>query len=594
MSSRAGAGAGTEWNEDGDVEGAVAVAAAVDDAVDGAVVCLGCAELHPGVVRRVKVYTLDEEETWKDQGTGQVQLHQLCPRNASTEHSCTSSHIDCIAHSHSPKVELDIAEEGEGEESCLGCPSLLLLVWAESAEGSISGPSSSTPAPLLSHRVSSSVAYSLQAETILSWTDAKTGRDWALSFQDSHRCHDVLQAIVDHQANTARAHSQHSQTTAQQRNPRSRPPHPLRSDDEEAEAHSEREWAAPASVNADANDSAQSKTQHSPVAAVAESPSLASPGPSSTSTSSSSSPASSDDSVAALRSFPLPSLDSLDLLHQRLQDSQADPQLRQAILTATTASGSPWLSSLFALCGALETEQDVDALQSLFALLIALMNAVHDEQLLERLFDSNHALHSFSVLEYDPAIIARLREANELRLPLRRHSAALQSARCHWVLPSSPSPSSSVEWASVERCLHFHYRLQYAKSAHTNKRTQRSLASSPSAAPQTPLPNTALLCCAVLCCMLSQQGHPLSHHTAELPLSCTLRALGGSSLTQCSLASLLFLSVSVLSGRGASASSGRRCVCHVHVDCVHLQADHRTANTRGYQPRASTHASHAP
>ena len=382
----------------------------------------GCAvELHPGVLRRVKVYELDEREAWRERGTGQVQLYAECAEAAAAR-------------------------------------SLTVVVWPEGADGSaVDGQPRAEDAALLRHRVDASVEYALQADTILSWTDASDGRDWALSFQDAHRCHDVLEAIADHQKDA------HSNGVAVDR-PLLRSP----TDSAPSAAVGLRERRSDDSGDVSEGVCArQSRDDGDRTTSPADALSLpvnASPDvpqpfadvvPGHAATSA-------DEWAAFLRHFPVASQSSLELLQQRLLDSAGDPALRHGILTLTTAADSPWLSSMYALTLRLEEANDVDALQSVFALLVALINAVHDEQLIERLFDSAHALHTFAVLEYDPAIVTRLRTTDALRLPLRRHSAALAASRCRWVLPPPP-PQSSAEWASVERALHFHHRLTYAK-----------------------------------------------------------------------------------------------------------------------------------
>ena len=376
----------------------------------------GCAvELHPGVVRRVKVYELDEGEVWRERGTGQVQLYAECAE-------------------------------------AVAARSLTVVVWPEGADGS-------ADAPLLRHRVDASVEYGLQADTILSWTDAGDGRDWALSFQDAHRCHDVLEAIADHQKDA------HSAAAAGDRPllgsaTNGTPSAAVQLRERRSDDRGDVSEGVCARQSPDGGDGTTS-----PAAALSP-PGNASPD----------APqpyadavpglvaASAEDWAAFLRRFPVPSQSSLELLQQRLLDSAGDPALRHVVLTLTTAAESPWLSSMYALTLRLEEAGDVDALQAVFALLVALINAVHDEQLIERLFDSAHALHTFAVLEYDPAIVARLRSTEALQLPLRRHTAALAASRCRWVLPPPPPPpQSSAEWASVERALHFHHRLAYAK-----------------------------------------------------------------------------------------------------------------------------------
>ena len=388
-------------------------------------------ELHPGVVRRVKVYELDETETWREQGTGQVQLHVRCALDAGPVAVSPSS------------PSFDDSEAALGSPSpppCTCCPSLLLLVWPEQVESggegvavsAVSGPSASSPwiPPLLSHRVEADVAYSLQAETILSWTQPSDGRDRALSFQDGHRCHEIVQAIVEHQRETAELHQARLAASLATEEAAG-----LRSEAAPGEEEGGEDAGLPSHQLDVAFDSTAPSSPLHPLTPPSSSSSL----------------------QAAQQLFPLvSSLAVLPFLHQRLLDSQTDSALRHSLLAVTSAPGSAWLSSVYSLCQQLEEAQDVAGLQSLFGLVVAAVNLLHDEQLLERLFDTAHAYHTFNLLEYDTAIVTRLTSTNALTLPLRCHSEALRAMRCHRLLKTPPT-------SSIEESLHALYRLSYAK-----------------------------------------------------------------------------------------------------------------------------------
>ena len=459
-----------------------------------------CGEIHPGVVRRAKAFHLEGEGEgeggrWKDLGTGLVQLHQ---------------------HYHPPPWPTAILPSSFSlpPPHCLCCPSLLLVVWAEGggsaggntavtavegsgtssgSDGSPSPPPSSPP-PLLAHRVSVTVEYVARAETILSWTVEEEGGggegggggggDWALSFQDPHRCRDLVEAIAEwkEQWRSVGGHQQPQSCP---------PPIPLPSDGEVTTAMEEKPLTRPLSPHqpqpGDEGGTEDSPLLLSPSYAsfppVNSFPSNRSPSPSSSLVSSSLSFPSSEGWSAALGVFPpLSSLSSLPVLHQRLVESQTSSSLRQSLVLLTTAPQSPWLPSLFGLCRRCEEAEDLQGLQKLFALLVALINALHEERLLERLFDSETAYATLAVLEYDPAIIATLSSTHSLHLPLRRHAETLRSVRCHrphllslteeegsdgrrGAVNSSGEVTGQSEWNAVERCLHFHYRLSYAKDA---------------------------------------------------------------------------------------------------------------------------------
>ena len=193
-----------------------------------------------------------------------------------------------------------------------------------------------------------------------------------------------------------------------------------------------------------------------------------------------------------LKRFPCPTRANVSELQSLVLESAAHHS-SQSIVNAVLLPSSPWLPSLYSLCALLECESDVLGLQGLFALLVGLVN-LHDIQLLSLLFDSQHALHSLTVLEYDPAIVSYLSQAAQLKLPLRRHWNAMRDSHClnlHFSSQhsqSQPQPQqqhsatshgsgignhgsgANSEWEdggssseSVSQCLHLLHRLHYAK-----------------------------------------------------------------------------------------------------------------------------------
>lgn len=184
-----------------------------------------------------------------------------------------------------------------------------------------------------------------------------------------------------------------------------------------------------------------------------------------------------------LKRFPCPTRSNLSSLTGLVLES-AVQHSSQSIVNALLLPHSPWLPSLYRLCGQLELEADVSALQSLFALLVAIVN-LHDSQLLSLLFDRQHALHSLTVLEYDPAIIAHLASSNQpdqLTLPLRRHCHAMRNSHCLSLPLDNGQPHSDdadggdghsggggcgsgqgSSSDSVNECMHHLHRLEYAK-----------------------------------------------------------------------------------------------------------------------------------
>ena len=441
------------------------------------------------------MYTLDESDVWLDQGTGQAQLHLQCPRSHKPAGEAATHASTSAAHTAAPACE----EEHEGEH---GWPSLLLVVWPEAGDsvhssprllashagvGDLPGSSSrcspssasaaACAAPLLKHRVSASVSYALQADTILSWTDGRDGREVALSFQDAQRCQDVLQEIDAHQHQ--QRHATHANTSQQQRKTGE-------GEEEEALASQPAQLSPVRLVRSMRAQSAAVEDDEAERAASAAQPLEAASSTSSSSPSSSAfSPTAGgaagddgseeDDWLSAAAAFPLPSsLSLLPCLHRRLVDSGVDSALRHSIVAQLSSPGSPWLCALFELVRSCEVCGDLEGLQRLFGLLVALLNAMHDEQVVELLLTPQLALFTFTALEYDPAIVARLTSTQQLRLPLRRHTQALQAARCYSVLPLLPAAASSSpgsaavevdesELAALEQRLHLYHRLQYAK-----------------------------------------------------------------------------------------------------------------------------------
>ena len=504
------------------------------------------------MVRRVKVYALDASDVWQDRGTGQAQLHQQCPQCSSGASAPSTPSFALSLASPSPAGEGGGADSPSSAASAtpsqrpssppppappaaVSRPSLLLVVWPEtsdasallssrpapSASAALTSASTTPPpssasaaavaAPLLCHRVEPSVAYSLQADTILSWTEPGDGAEWALSFQDTHRCQEVLQEVSAHQQ--LQQHQPHCspvtvaelggameerrcQPAQRQPSPRRlrlrstqsvRPTQPMQSmregeereeqeEDEEGGGGGERRGGggcAGSEALADALTSSAESAAVQGAAAAASRQSLdLSPSSLGSSPIGAGDGAGDDDGeewTTGSTVFPLPSsMSVLPSLQSRLIECGMDSALRQSILSLIASPASPWLSSLFELTRRCEEAGELDSLQRLFSLLVSLINALHDEALVELLFHSSLALFTFISLEYDPAIVARLSSTGQLRLPLRRHMDAMRAARCHWVLPPAATSSSAEDEdddgsAAVERRLHFYHRLSYAK-----------------------------------------------------------------------------------------------------------------------------------
>ena len=165
-----------------------------------------------------------------------------------------------------------------------------------------------------------------------------------------------------------------------------------------------------------------------------------------------------------LKRFPCPVRSNVAELQSLVLES-AVHHSSQSILNALLLPSSPWLPALYSLCAQLEGESDVSGLQALFALLVAIVN-LHDSALLSLLFDSRHALHSLTVLEYDPAIVAHLAHSAQLHLPLRRHWNALRDSHClslHLSARHHSRHEASDGSDTVSDCLHQLHRLEYAK-----------------------------------------------------------------------------------------------------------------------------------
>jgi len=93
--------------------------------------------MAPASKNRVKVYHLNAEGSWEDQGTGYASIHDKC--------------IYCNA------------EEGEH--------------------------------PILEAPISMEEIYQRQGETIISWNDPQVGMDLALSFQEAENCQVVWEEL---------------------------------------------------------------------------------------------------------------------------------------------------------------------------------------------------------------------------------------------------------------------------------------------------------------------------------------------------------------------------------------------------------------
>ena len=173
-----------------------------------------------------------------------------------------------------------------------------------------------------------------------------------------------------------------------------------------------------------------------------------------------------------LKRFPCPTRSNVDSLLSRVLESAAHHSAR-SLVNALLLPDSPWLPSLYALCSQLEAEADVSGLQRLFALLVALVN-LHSTELLSLLLNAQHALHSLTVLEYDPAIVQHLASSGQLRLPLRRHWQAMRDSHCLQLHASGVGAEESVGG-----CLHALHRLEYAKDvvllAHVDDATAATL-----------------------------------------------------------------------------------------------------------------------
>ena len=176
-----------------------------------------------------------------------------------------------------------------------------------------------------------------------------------------------------------------------------------------------------------------------------------------------------------LKRFPCPNRSNVSELQSLVLES-AVHHSSQSIVNALLLPSSPWLPSLYSLCAQLERDEELSGLQTLFTLLVSVVN-LHDSELLSLLFDSQHGLHSLTVLEYDPAIVAHVTQSAQLTLPLRRHHHALRHSHClslHFSSAQQPAHSGSdgsIEdsssggdsFDSVGECLHQLHRLEYAK-----------------------------------------------------------------------------------------------------------------------------------
>ena len=396
-----------------------------------------CVELHCGVLRRVKLYQLQDGERWRDAGTGLVRLlHCRCscqhqPQTASTADELRVLQLCDAARSLLPASACSAALEWS---SACGCPSLLVCVWSEETEETL----------LLVHRVAAEGAYCLQAETIISWSEA--GGDWALSFQDRQRCDETLAAIADHQQEVSRTHSAHC-TAGLQQQQQQQQQRQAADDDRDGSADSP---AAPLLAQDDGDPLLSG-------AAVRQQAATA------------------DSSCSSSFLLPLPHRDNLEAVHLQLQSACSDSAARAALVGWLTAAGAgsgsglDWLLCLQRLLCEREAAADERSLQLIFALTVGLLN-LHDEGVLELQFSSAHCLLTLCCLEYDPAVCSHLTEGGSrpLPLPLRRHSQALQAARCHRV-PALQSAAAEgeerAELQEMERALHFAYRLSYARDA---------------------------------------------------------------------------------------------------------------------------------
>ena len=367
-----------------------------------------CVELHCGVLRRVKLYQLEDGERWRDAGTGVVRL-------ISSQCSCEGQHQQQQPCDDALSLLPASARRAELGCSRCSCPTLLLCVWSEDPEERL----------LLVHRVAADTEYGLQADTILSWSDA--AGDWALSYQDRQRCDETLQAVHDNQQQHSAQHSQQptaSHTAAD-------------SPDDAAAAEDDSSSSGSASSSAGAAD-----TQETEAPALSSSSAL----------------------------LPRPQRDTLESLQLTLQAACDDSTLRAGLVVwLTAAGGRAWLSSLSSLLLELERAGDAEGLQLLFRLMVALVN-LHDESLLSLLLSEAQAFLTLCCLEYDPAVCSHLTDAGSrpLPLPLRRHTQALQAARCHRVPALQSAAAEGEEQAELremERALHFHYLLCFVRDA---------------------------------------------------------------------------------------------------------------------------------
>ena len=129
------------------------------------------ADADSRVVKRVKVYHLNDVGQWEDKGTGHVTV--LNP---------TQSTMTIVVKN---EPEIDVND-----------PTLHHQNDTDTAHEEPHLTITPTPNILLHHRLTDGLDYQRQGETIVTWCESTTGADIALSFQDSAGCSAIWSLIT--------------------------------------------------------------------------------------------------------------------------------------------------------------------------------------------------------------------------------------------------------------------------------------------------------------------------------------------------------------------------------------------------------------
>jgi len=111
---------------------------------------------------RVKVYQLEDQSDWVDQGTARLAV--LVPGSEETPMSLTTLLETCSETQQPLAILLALEEEGHGRA-------------------------------LLRHTLDSRVEYARQGDTIVTWFDPASDKDLALSFQEAKACAELWKLI---------------------------------------------------------------------------------------------------------------------------------------------------------------------------------------------------------------------------------------------------------------------------------------------------------------------------------------------------------------------------------------------------------------